>query len=65
MRQKVMVEIDEHGPGAATQLASRMSKPVTSIRPRLTELAMDGAIQDTGNRHKLPGGTSEIVWAAV
>ena len=48
--------------GSGEQVALAASLPITSIRPRLTELQEMELIEDTGKRKKNAYGNNEIVW---
>ena len=48
--------------GSGEQVALAASLPITSIRPRLTELQEMELIEDTGNRKKNAYENNEIVW---
>lgn len=50
------------GGGSGEQVALAASLPITSIRPRLTELSEMELIEDTGIRHKNQYENNEIVW---
>jgi hypothetical protein len=51
------------GTGEQVALAAKM--PITSTRPRLTELLEMGLIEDTGRRAKNEYQNNEIVWAVT
>jgi len=42
-----------------------MGKSNLSIRPRITELVLQGRIFDTGERRRNASGKSAIVWRVV
>lgn len=46
----------------ADECAARLSQPVLTIRPRLSELRKQGTIEDSGHRRKNASGVSAIVW---
>jgi hypothetical protein len=48
--------------GSGEQVALAASLPITSIRPRLTELQEMELIEDTGKRKKNAYENNEIVW---
>ena len=50
------------GGGSGEQVALFKGYPITSIRPRLTELQEMELIEDTGKRKKNAYGNNEIVW---
>lgn len=57
------LEVLEHSNGlTADEVAGRLG---LSIRPRLTELARDGKVRDSGHRRNNASGKRAIVWAAV
>jgi hypothetical protein len=55
------------GPSTADELAAASGLPVTSIRPRLTELESVGRVSRTGERRLTPAGiaTKRRITAAV
>ena len=48
--------------GTGEQVSASEGLPITSIRPRLTELQDLGLIEDTGRRAKNQYENKEIVW---
>jgi predicted ArsR family transcriptional regulator len=46
----------------AHQISKALRLPITSVRPRLTELVQAGYAADTQKRRSLPWGTSEIIY---
>lgn len=50
------------GAMSAYDLARLFNEPITSIRPRLTQLKNQGKIEDSGERHITEGGCREKVW---
>jgi predicted ArsR family transcriptional regulator len=46
----------------ADEAAFAMNASILAIRPRVTELARMGEIEDTGRRRKNRSGRSAIVW---
>lgn len=48
----------------ADETAEYLGKSILSIRPRLSELARQGKIIDTGKRRQNASGKSAIVWRA-
>lgn len=44
------------------EIAYELEWPVTSVRPRCTELQKLGHIRDSGTRRPTPGGGRAIVW---
>ena len=63
MRRFVLQSLDEMG-GTATgmQLSKLTERPITSIRPRLTELLSFELIEDSGRRELNEYKNTEIVW---
>ena len=53
------------GGGSGEQISASLRLPITSIRPRLTELQEMELIEDTGRRHKNQYGNGEIIWAVT
>jgi len=53
------------GPRTADEVAAVMGKSNLSIRPRITELVLQGRIFDTGERRRNASGKSAIVWRVV
>ena len=53
------------GGGSGEQISVSLSLPITSIRPRLTELQEMELIEDTGRRHKNQYGNGEIIWTVT
>lgn len=50
------------GPSTADELAEKMRASILTIRPRVSELARDGKITDTGARRPSISGKPSIVW---
>lgn len=46
----------------ADEIAERMGKSILAVRPRVTELASSGVIEDTGARRKNASGQNATVW---
>lgn len=61
LRAKIMM-ILEYRQASADELAAALSEPVTTIRPRVTELFKQNKIQDTGIRRRAEGGCMAKVW---
>ena len=53
------------GGGSGEQISASLRLPITSIRPRLTELQEMELIEDTGRRHKNQYGNGEIIWTVT
>jgi hypothetical protein len=62
LRQAVLNALYWHGPQTADEVAARLGESVLSIRPRVSELAVDGRVVATGERRKNASGRSAIVW---
>lgn len=63
LRQRVFDEIADAIFGlTADECAERMGETVLAIRPRFTELASVGCIEDTGLRRKNRSGRNATVW---
>lgn len=50
------------GSMSAFELADHFNEPITSIRPRVTQLKNRNLIEDSGERHLTEGGCYEKVW---
>jgi predicted transcriptional regulator len=61
LRAKVLEELC-NGPGTADELALRLRVDKLSIRPRCSELAALGQIEDSGQRHLNSSNKRAIVW---
>ena len=48
----------------ADEVAAKLDEDVLSIRPRISELAVQGKIIETGQRRKNRSGKSAMVWRA-
>lgn len=51
-------------PATADEVAAALNKTVLAVRPRISELANAGLIEDSGERRKNSSGRSAIVWRA-
>lgn len=49
----------------ADEVADRLGEDWWSIRPRISELAADGLVAETGERRKNASGHSAMVWRAA
>lgn len=49
-------------PATADEVADRIGSSILAVRPRVTELAKMGRIEDSGERRKNASGRSAIVW---
>tara|TARA_Y100000361_G_C11124786_1_gene325277 strand:- start:786 stop:1148 length:363 start_codon:yes stop_codon:yes gene_type:complete len=66
LRDRVLAVIREsETPISADDIAEQLDKSFISIRPRVTELAGDLYIKDSGHRGKTTFGKSCILWEAV
>lgn len=63
LRGMVLAEI-RRAPGTADEIAGRLALSILSVRPRVTELAKTGAIEDTGERRANASGRSAKVMRA-
>lgn len=63
LRDRVLNAIEREANGLTTdECADRLGETVLSIRPRFTELAAKGEIEDSGLRRKNASGRSATVW---
>ena len=65
LRKRVLGVLRTSGALTADEAAASMGESVLSIRPRFSELRLDGLIEDTGERRKNHSGRSAIVWRAT
>lgn len=49
-------------PGTPEQIAKRIGEPLMNVRPRLSELAAKGLVEDSGLRGPAVGGRQAIIW---
>lgn len=63
MRRAVLDRLLAIGPSTGDELAQSLGVPVTSVRPRITDLARLGYVEDSGERRQNAAGRSAIVWA--
>lgn len=61
LRVRVLEEL-QRGEGTPEQIADRIGAPLMNTRPRLSELAAQGLIEDSGKRGRAAGGRRAIVW---
>lgn len=61
LRTRVMAELTK-APGTADEVAVRLRIDKLSIRPRCSELAAMGEIEDSGIRHENASGRRAVVW---
>lgn len=60
------LKVLEHSNGlTADEVAGRLGLSILSVRPRITELARDGKVRDSGDRRHNASGKRAIVWAPV
>ena len=52
-------------PYTADEIAEHIERPFLSVRPRCSELALSGHLQDSGKRKTGRYGKPAIAWAAV
>lgn len=64
LRARVFDEI-KRNPSTPEEVAARLKLPVHSIRPRFSECAAKGWIEDSGDRRRAMGGRQAIVWRAA
>jgi predicted ArsR family transcriptional regulator len=63
MRAAVFAQIAQHTGGAtADEIAKDLNLSVLSVRPRVSELNRNGAIEQTGARRKNESGMTATVW---
>lgn len=64
LRAGVLAQFSAHPTNGLTadECAALMQCDKLSIRPRFTELKLDGLIKDTGARRRNDSGRSAIVW---
>ena len=62
LRDKCLRCIRERGPLTADEAATLLGESVLSIRPRFSELATMGDIEDSGTRRKNASGRNAIAW---
>jgi predicted Rossmann fold nucleotide-binding protein DprA/Smf involved in DNA uptake len=67
MEENTIYALRRRGPSTADELAECLELPVTSIRPRLTELEWAGRVERTEERRITPAGvaTGRRITAAV
>jgi predicted ArsR family transcriptional regulator len=61
LRARVLAELS-NGPGTADEIAFRLRVDKLSIRPRCSELAAMGKIEDSGVRRENSSGRRAVVW---
>lgn len=60
--QRLVVAELSKAPGTADEIAGRLGRNILSIRPRLTELKLEGKVVDTGMRRPNASGRSAAVF---
>lgn len=65
LREQVLDMIKATGPMTPDECAGKMGKTVLSIRPRFSELALNGLIIETGERRSNSSGLKANVYKAV
>lgn len=63
IRDRVLAAVREK-PGTPEQVALRIGEQLMNCRPRFSELAAKGLIEDSGKRGTAMGGRQSIVWRA-
>lgn len=63
--QSKVLEFIRSGPASADELASYIEISILSARPRCSELAKMGLIEDSGERRANESGKMAIVWKMV
>jgi predicted ArsR family transcriptional regulator len=65
LRAQVIAALERHGPMTADEIANVLRLSILSIRPRVSELAVKGKVEDTGLRRANASGKRAIVWRAA
>lgn len=65
LRRLCLAKLREYGPLTADDCAEQLGCDKLSIRPRFSELAALGLIEDTGQRGVNASGRGAIIWRAV
>lgn len=65
MRVRVLAMIFRLQSATCDEIAAAMNMKVTQIRPRVTQLAQIGFIEDSGERRKNADGNPAIVWRSA
>lgn len=63
LRERVLAAIRAK-PRTPEEVARILRAPVMNVRPRCSELAKLGLVEDSGERRKAQGGRKAIVWRA-
>ena len=61
LRDKALSALKSYGPMTADEIAGVLGESILAIRPRITELAQKGFIEDTGKREKNVSGRAAAV----
>lgn len=64
-RRIVLNAIDTLGLATLIEIANWLGWPINSVSGRVTELAKDGLIEDSGQRATNPSGKKAILWKKV
>ena len=64
LRAKALDAISRQ-PATADEVADQVGASILAMRPRVTELAKMGQIEDSGERRKNASGRSAIVWRTI
>lgn len=62
LRLKVLRYLSQYGASTGTEAAIGTDEWLYSVKPRLTELAEYGMVEDTGQRKKNQRNRQEIIW---
>jgi len=66
LRDRCLRVLREHGPRTADEVAALIGESILAVRPRITELARQRKVVDTGiRRQNAVSGKGAIVWCAV
>lgn len=65
LRARCLRELEHSNGLTADEVAGRLGLSILSVRPRITELARDGKVRDSGDRRRNASGKRAIVWAPV
>lgn len=65
LRTRALAVLERSNGLTADEVAGRLGLSILSIRPRITELARDGKVRDSGARRCNASGRKAIVWAPV
>ena len=66
LRAQVLLLIEQHPGGmSADEIAATLNRSVLSVRPRVSELHLRGAIEQTGERRRNASGMTATVWRKI